>query len=199
MAKVQKDAVEVTDETAVEADPIHDAFDAAIDAGLEGDDVKMEMIKAGAVFKSVTSMFNKFMVSSGKAMSGDQKKELLDANLSDVVLDTEEGFKAAVAIIAEKGVNVTAASASALIRAWAKKAETECWKAPASEGTRNPFIPMLHAELIKNPQMTEDELKGLIDGLEKDEWKVNPTRWITVHNNSRLMANAIYKSCTEAA
>jgi len=199
MAKAEK-AVEVTDETAVVADPIFDAFNAAVEDGKEGDDVKMEMIKAGAVFKSVTNLYNKFMIGSGKAMSADQKKELLESNLTDAVLDTEEGFKAAVAVISEKGVNVNAASASSLIRAWAKKNDKECYKAPVSEGgTRNPFIPMFHSELVKNPQMTEDELKGLIAGLEKEEWKVNPTRWITVHNNTRLLANTIYKNCTEAA
>jgi hypothetical protein len=186
-------------EDATKADPILDAFTAATAGGKEGDDVKMEMIKAGAAFKSVTNLFNKFMVDSGKAMSTDQKKDLLDKNLDDAILDTEDGFKAAVKVIAEKGINVNATSAASLIRAWAKKNEAECWKAPAAEGTRNPFIPMFHKELIKNPRMTEDQLKGLIAGLEKDEWKVNPTRWITVHNNTRVLANTIYKNLTEAA
>ena len=74
-------------EDVTEADPIEVAFTAATEAGKEGDDVKMEMIKAGAAFKSVTNLFNKFMVSSGKAMSVDQKKELLDTSLNDAVLD----------------------------------------------------------------------------------------------------------------
>ena len=64
-------------EDVVEADPIEVAFTAATESGKEGDDVKRERIKAGAAFKSVTNLFNKFMVSSGKAMSVDQKKELL--------------------------------------------------------------------------------------------------------------------------
>jgi predicted ribonuclease toxin of YeeF-YezG toxin-antitoxin module len=196
--KMAKEKLAVV-EDAPEADPILDAFTAATAAGKEGDDVKMEMIKAGAAFKSVTNLFNKFMISSGKAMSADQKKELLDKSLDDAPLDTEDGFKAAVAVVAEKGVNVNATAAASLIRAWAKKNEAECWKAPASEGTRNPFIPMFHKELVKNPEMTEDQLKGLIAGLEKDEWKVNPTRWITVHNNTRILANTIFKNLTEAA
>lgn len=201
MAKNDKVVQEVpaVDETEVEATPILDAFNAAVEAGKEGDDVKMEMIKAGAAFKSVTNLFNKFMIGSGQAMSTEQKKELLDKNLDDAVLDTEEGFKAAVAVIAEKGINLTPVSAAAHIRAWAKKAEAECWKAPASEGTRNPFIPVFHKALIENPEMTEDQLKAIIDGLEKDEWKVNPTRWITVHNNTRVLANTIFKNLTEAA
>ena len=198
MAKAEKE-VEQTESVEVEATPILDAFNAAVEAGKEGDDVKMEMIQAGAAFKSVTNLFNKFMIGSGKAMSTDQKKELLDANLNDAVLDTEEGFKAAVAVIAEKGINLTPVSAASHIRAWAKKAEAECWKAPASEGTRNPFIPLFHKALVANPEMTEEQLKGIIDGLEKDEWKVNPTRWITVHNNTRVLANTIFKNCTEAA
>ena len=201
MAKVQKDAVENTEAAAPEAEatPILDAFNAAIADGKEGDDVKMKMIEAGAAFKSVTNLFNKFMVGAGKAMSTDQKKELLEGSLKDAELGTEEGFKAAVAVVVEKGTNVNAAAAATMIRAWAKKSETECWKAPASEGTRNPFIPNFHAALVVNPQMTEDELKAMIAGLEKDEWKVNPTRWITVHNNTRILANTIFKNCTEAA
>ena len=186
-------------ETEVEATPILDAFNAATEAGKEGDDVKMEMIKAGAAFKSVTNLFNKYMIDSGKAMSGDQKKELLDETLDDAVLDTEEGFAAAVKVIVDKGTNVNDKSAAGMVRAWAKKAEVECYKAPASEGTRNPFIPIFHKALVANPQMTEDELKGIIGGLEKDEWKVNPTRWLTVHNNTRVLANTIYKNLTEAA
>ena len=183
-------------ETEVEATPILDAFNAATEAGKEGDDVKMEMIKAGAAFKSVTNLFNKYMIDSGKAMSGDQKKELLDKSLDDAVLDTEEGFAAAVKVIVDKGTNVNDKSAAGMVRAWAKKAEVECYKAPASEGTRNPFIPIFHKALVANPQMTEDELKGIIGGLEKDEWKVNPTRWLTVHNNTRVLANTIYKNLT---
>ena len=157
------------------------------------------MKRSGATVKNVTRLFNQYMIDTGQAMSRDAKTELLDSNLTDVDLSTAEALAKAVGVIVKKGTSVTDASAAALIRAWAKKAEVACYKAPASEGTRNPFIPMFHSELVKNPQMTEDELKGLIAGLEKEEWKVNPTRWITVHNNTRLLANTIYKNCTEAA
>lgn len=168
------------------------AFTSGQEAGQSEDDIKMGMIQAGATFKNVTRLFNQFMIDTGRAMSRDAKAELLDKILTEADLSTEEGFKKATAAIVKKGTNVTEGSAASLTRAWAKKAEVECYKAPASEGgTRNPFISIYHAALIENPNMDEAGLQAVIDGLEKDEWKVNPQRWFNQQNTIRKMVNSI--------
>jgi hypothetical protein len=196
MAKAQE-ATEVT-ESADEISEILNSFNAGVDSDKGEDEVKMDMIGAGATFKNVTRLYNQYMIDTGRSMSKEAKTTLLDDNLNDAPLDTEEGFKAAVAVVVKKGKNVTDGSAASLIRAWAKKNETECYKAPASEGTRNPFVPNYHKALIANPAMTEQGLKDVIEALEKDEWKVNPTRWFNQQNAIRKMVNAVNAKLTGA-
>lgn len=191
MPKAEK-VVEVTDETEIEATPILDAFNAASDK--EEDEIKMLMIKAGATFKNVTRLFNQYMVDTGQSMSKEAKTEILDGNLEDAELGTEEGFGAAVAVIVAKGTNVNDKSAAGMVRAWAKKAEVECYAKPAGSGNaRNPFVGNFHAALVKNPMMEEQGLKDVISALdEKDQ--VNPQRWFNQHNAIRKVANKIAES-----
>lgn len=189
---VATEAVVVAETTEVEATPILDAFNAAVTGSKKEDDIKMDMIGAGATFKNVTRLFNQYMVDTGQAMSKEDKTTLLDENLKEADLSTEEGFKAATAVVVEKGNNVTEGSAAGLVRAWAKKAEVECYKAPASEGTRNPFIPNFHAAMIANPQLDEAGLKKVIADLPEDEQRVNPLRHFNHHNSIRKMVNKAY-------
>lgn len=170
---------------------ILNAFNAGIDGDKSEDDVKMEMIQAGATFKNVTRLYNEFMVKSGRAMTKEAKAELVDATAKDQDLSTEEGFDKVAKAVAKKGKGINDQSAAALVRAWAKKNEVECYAKPKGTGAaRNPFVQNFHAALIENPHMEEQGLKDVIAALsEKDQ--VNPTRWFNQHNAIRKMVNTI--------
>lgn len=196
MAKVKPETTEVS---ADEINEILNAFNDASDAGKSEDDVKMAMIGAGATFKNVTRLFNQYMVDTGKAISREAKAELVEKHADGADLADEAGFNEAVASIVSEGTGVSEASASSLIRAWAKKAEVECYAKPKGTGaTRNPFVVNFHNALIANPSMDEQGLKDVIAALEPQQ-QVNPTRWFNQHNAIRKMVNKIAGGQAEAA
>ena len=86
MAKKEKLNEETVDETAgaegteqkVDLEvAIRAAFDAAHAAGKEEDDIKLDMIGAGATFKNVTRLFNQFSVDAGLTVSKEEKDQIL--------------------------------------------------------------------------------------------------------------------------
>lgn len=177
--------------TPAEDTKILDAFTASIDADKSEDDVKMSMIGAGATFKNVTRLYNDYLVQTGRAMTKEAKSTLVEKSVKEKNLADEKVFGRVVAKIVEGGTNVTENSAAALVRAWAKKAEVECYAKPKGSGAvRNPFVTNFHAALIANPKMDEDGLKKVIADLEPQN-QVNPTRWFNQHNAIRKMVNQI--------
>lgn len=192
--KVEDQNMEDQAAAAEEADQnaeIKVAFDAAIGQELGEDEVKMSMIQAGATFKNVTRLFNQFMIDAGLAISAADRKAAVDSALENRDLSTEEGFDAAVAAVVDAVMGSNERSASALVRSYGKREDLAVFTKPKGEGgTRNPFVQTFHAALIENPKMTEDELKGIIAGLDEAH-QTNPTRWFSQHNNIRKTANAI--------
>lgn len=181
---------EGTEESEAEV-AIKDAFEAALDAGKDEDDVKMDMIQSGATFKNVTRLYNKFMIDAGLAMSAADRKAVVDETLEGRDLSTEEGFDQAVAALVEAVTGSTERSAAALVRSFGKKEDVDVFTKPKGDGgTRNPFVRVFHDALIENPDMDEQGLKDIIASLEPDH-QVNPTRWFNQHNNIRKTANAI--------
>ena len=193
MAKVQP---EVATEATEAVDPnaaILVAFTDAVAAEKSEDDIKMDMIGAGASFKNVTRLYNEYLVGAGLAMTKEAKAEVVTSAVDGLDLTEEEGFDAAVAAVVKGGTNITVASASGLVRAWAKKQDpaVECFAKPKGSGAiRNPFVVNFHAALIENPNMDEQGLKDVIAALDEKN-QVNPTRWFNQHNAIRKMANAI--------
>ncbi len=176
-----------------ELNEILDAFNTAIDAGKEEDDIKMAMIGAGATFKNVTRLYNDYLVQTGRAMTKEAKAELVEGAVTakGADLTTEDGFGKVQAAVVKGGTNVSESSAAALIRAFAKKNEMECYAKPKGTGAvRNPFVTNFHEALIANPHMDEDGLKAVIAALEPQQ-QVNPTRWFNQHNAIRRMVNKI--------
>lgn len=175
------------------AEKILAAFNKAIDADKSEDDIKMAMIGAGATFKNVTRLYNENLVATGRAMTKEAKATLVEESVTakGADLTTEEGFGKVQAAIVKGGTNVSESSAAALIRAYAKKNELECYAKPKGSGAvRNPFVQNFHAALIENPHMDEDGLKAVIAELEPQQ-QVNPTRWFNQHNAIRKMVNKI--------
>lgn len=174
-----------------ELEKIRAAFRTALDAGKDEDTIKLAMIGSGATFKNVTRLFTQFMIDCGKVMSKDDRDEALDTILDGIDLSTAESFEACVAEVVEKVTGSTEKSASAFIRAYAKKNELTVYAAPkATGGTRNPFTTLFHEALVENPEFTEQDLKDLIAGLTPEQ-QVNPNRWFAQHDKIRQVINTI--------
>lgn len=150
---------------------IRSAFDNAFSAGKEEDDIKLDMIGAGATFKNVTRLYNQFMVDGGHAVSKDEKDQILATTLSGADLSTEEGFNAKVTELMAALSGSTDKSAAALIRAYAKKNGLEVFK-KAKGGTgegKVGFAGKFYEWLIANPTSTVEQATAVIQGTDGNE------------------------------
>jgi len=178
------------DNEAREAAEIREAFDSAIDNGdADEDDVKLEMITAGASFKNVTRLYNKFMEEAGLVLSKDQKGELAADAMGANDVSTEEGFDTAVAEIVEAGAGkITQRSAAGMVRARAKKEKVEFFKKPKKAvGNRTTFLSEFYDALLENPNMTEVEAHDFI----VEHGTANTLRWETAHQRVRILLNRL--------
>lgn len=138
--------------------------------GKDEEEVKMAMLQSGCKIKSVTRLYNQFMVDSGLMASKDDKDKALAEYLTDVDLTDEDSFNEAVGNIEAEVTGATEASAATMIRSWCRTNETECFKKAAGE-RRSGFRFQFYAALKANPSMTEAEAKTFGDdnGSENDK------------------------------
>ena len=182
---------------------VREAFLGVINGLEEGEEideeaVKLAMIGAGATFKSIGRLYNKFCIDSGLAISAEDRRTAVDGLLEDADITSEEGFDAAVDALVDGVKGTTERSAGGLIRGYGKKNEIEVFAKPKTEGSpRNPFVVNFHQGLISNPEMDEQGLRDIILALPEDQ-QTNPTRWFSQHNNIRKTVNAVYKKCKAA-
>lgn len=142
-------------------------FDAGMEAGKSEDDIKLELISAGATFKNVTRLFNEFMVDGGHAASKEERGQQVLAAIEGRDLKTEDGFAGAVAELVKNLAGSNEKSASALIRAHAKKAGLEVFKKAkeAGEGKQG-FAAGFYDYLASNPTATKEQATAYIMGTE---------------------------------
>lgn len=144
---------------------IREAFDAAVEEGKSEDNVKMDMIGAGATFKNVTRLYNQFMIDAGLAISKEERDEIVSNTLEGKDISTDEGFDSAVAELLEAIDNSTERSAAAMVRAYGKKNEIEVYKKPKSDGgTKSSFASKYYDFLAANPGMEKEEAEAFIMG-----------------------------------
>ena len=165
------DLEEVTEEEAEEEDTtateIRDAFDTAVTGEKSEDDTKMAMIGAGATFKNVTRFYNKFMIDAGFAISKADRNEIVEKTLEGMEFLEEDDFETAVSMIAEGVQGATERSAGALIRAYAKKNELDCYAKPKGTGGGEGFAARFYNFLIANPTVSKEDAKKFINTDEK--------------------------------
>ena len=150
---------------------IRAAFDAAHAAGKEEDDIKLDMIGAGATFKNVTRLFNQFSVDAGLTVSKEEKDQILLDVLNGADLADEATFNAKVEELMARLSGSTDKSAAALIRAYAKKNGIEAFK-KAKGGTgeaKTGFAAKFYDFLVANPECTVAEATAFIQGTEGHE------------------------------
>ena len=170
-----------------------DAFEAGIEGGKDDDSTKMDMIAAGASFKSVSRTFNSLMVETGRAMSKDDKGTAVANALEGLDVSDEDGFDDAIEAVMEGVTGATDKSAAALVRGYAKKNELECYKKTKSAGAgRSGFASKFYDALRANPAMTKEEGAGFINGTEgNDETSRNVKKHITHYQAIRQLVNDI--------
>ena len=150
---------------------IRAAFDAAHAAGKEEDEIKLDMIGAGATFKNVTRLFNQFSVDAGLAVSKEEKDQILLDVLNGADLADEATFNAKVEELMARLSGSTDKSAAALIRAYAKKNGIEAFK-KAKGGTgeaKTGFAAKFYDFLVANPECTVAEATAFIQGTDGHE------------------------------
>jgi hypothetical protein len=158
----QTEDTEGTGEAEDQVDPVYEAikvaFEEAVNDGKDEDDIKMAMIGAGAKFKNVAKLYNQLMVDLGFTKSKSERNEILDRVLTGLALNEEEVFANAVALVQDE-VEVEEKSAAALVRAWAKKNEVECFK-PEKKVSEGPagITKAIFDWIQENEFATEDQL-----------------------------------------
>ena len=150
---------------------IRAAFDAAHAAGKEEDDIKLDMIGAGATFKNVTRLFNQFSVDAGLTVSKEEKDQILLDVLNGADLADEATFNAKVEELMARLSGSTDKSAAALIRAYAKKNGIEAFKkAKGGAGeAKTGFAAKFYDFLVANPECTVAEATAFIQGTDGNE------------------------------
>lgn len=150
---------------------IRAAFDAAHAAGKEEDDIKLDMIGAGATFKNVTRLFNQFSVDAGLTVSKEEKDQILLDVLNGADLADEATFNAKVEELMSRLSGSTDKSAAALIRAYAKKNGIEAFKkAKGGTGEAKPgFAAKFYDWLVANPTSTVAEATAFLQGTDGHE------------------------------
>ena len=150
---------------------ICDAFNAAHAAGKEEDDIKLDMIGAGATFKNVTRLFNQFSVDAGLTVSKEEKDQILLDVLNGADLADEATFNAKVEELMSRLSGSTDKSAAALIRAYAKKNGIEAFKkAKGGTGEAKPgFAAKFYDWLVANPTSTVAEATAFLQGTDGHE------------------------------
>lgn len=150
---------------------IRAAFDAAHAAGKEEDDIKLDMIGAGATFKNVTRLFNQFSVDAGLTVSKEEKDQILLDVLNGADLADEATFNAKVEELMSRLSGSTDKSAAALIRAYAKKNGIEAFKkAKGGNGEAKPgFAAKFYDWLVANPTSTVAEATAFLQGTDGHE------------------------------
>lgn len=150
---------------------IRAAFDASHAAGKEEDEIKLDMIGAGATFKNVTRLFNTFSVDAGLTVSKEEKDQILLDVLNGAELSDEATFNAKVEELMARLSGSTDKSAAALIRAYAKKNGLEAFKkAKGSTGeAKTGFSSKFYEWLVANPTSTVEQATAFIQGTEGHE------------------------------
>jgi len=191
MSEVEQDVIEenVETETSEVDAAIVEAFNDGIEREASEDDIKLDMISAGATFKNVTRLYNQYMIDAGLSLSKEEKTAHVTTSLEGKEFATEEDFDLAVAALIDVDKGINERSAGALLRAYAKKNELEVFKKPKAETSgRTGFASVYYSWLIANPSATIEEAKNYIMNPENS---VNTHRNLSHFQGIRALANGI--------
>lgn len=180
------DDLELDSEAAEEQDTTEDAiqgaFDAAISDESDEDDVKMQMIAAGATFKNVTRLYNKYMIGAGLAISKSDRDQIVQDTLEGRDFDTKESFDEATAALVDSVQGTNERSAASLVRSYTKKNELECYVKPKGEASpRAGLTTDLYDHIVGNPTQTDEELTEYVNRIADEKESENFRKHLSSH------------------
>lgn len=176
-------------------------FDAGMEAGKSEDDIKLELISAGATFKNVTRLFNEFMVDGGHAASKEERGQQVLVAIEGRDLKTEDGFAGAVAELVKNLAGSNEKSASALIRAHAKKVGLEVFKKAKEGGEgKQGFAAGFYNYLVANPTATKEQATAYIMGTDGNaETSANTQKHLSHYLGIHDLVVRVYANATGVA
>lgn len=140
-----------------------EAFNKALDKGKSDDDIKFELIKAGAKFSTINTIFNKLMINCGKRLTKEARDAIVNTACSGKDCSVEEIFDGVVESIVAESDTITAKSAMSLIRSWCKANGVECFKKATGGKGRSSFMVHFGNFLVANPTANPEEVANYID------------------------------------
>jgi len=142
-----------------------DIFNDAIKHFDDPDSAKEFMVKEGIPFKSVTRLYNNLMIKNGLAFDKETKSRLVSKALLGKRLNSKRAFEGrSKAVLKALKNTVTTRSADALVRAFAKRHEVECWQRPyREEAVRVSFMKKFCNFLEENPFVKEKDVVKYLD------------------------------------
>lgn len=168
------------------------AFEKAVGAGKNEDEIKMAMINAGATFKNVSRMYTDLCVSSGLITSKDKKAEIVAAVMAKAKVDNEEGLKTAIDNVVSKCKGVSEKAAAGLIRSYCKKNEIDMYKRPKGAGGSSGFASKFYGFLRSNPKASEADAAKFINGEgDYEDTSENVKRHLSHYQAIRKLCNDI--------
>ena len=173
---------EEQEEQEKEADLIQEAFDSAVTNESDEDEIKLQMISAGATFKNVTRLYNQYMIDAGLAISKADRNEIVESTLEGLDFDTEEAFSNAVVRLVDAVKGSNDRSASALVRAYAKKNELEVYVKPKGEASpRAGLTSDLYDFIVENPMQTDEQLTEYVNRTADEKGSANFANHLSSH------------------
>lgn len=184
-----------------ESDLIREAFDQSITEELEEDFIKLSMVSAGATFKSVTRLYNQYMIDAGLAISKADRNQIIDDVMEDRDVELEEDFNDAVEALVDSMQGATERSAAAQIRSFSKRTETSCFVKPKSESSgagRGGFVKDWHEWLCANKQCTKEEALAYINGDgDHPDTSANTKKHTSHYIKSWYLTTAVYNDTVQ--
>jgi len=198
-AKAKEDNVTDINEATASTEKAPSAEDIAIrkafddNSTAEEEVTKLAMINAGCKIKAVSRMYNTFMIDSGQMASKEEKDDALTSELEDTDLSEEGDFNTAVENLVDTITGSTVKSVSAMVRAWAKKNDVECYKKPAGTPGQSGFTHKFHEALLADPTMDKATCTKFIEDNGSDNTKRHESSYQTLRQfandmNAKLAA-----------
>jgi len=176
-----------------------EVFTKAVENQKSDDDIKMLLLKAGAKFSTVNSIFNKLMIDGGLRLNRADKLNAIGSSCKDLDLTLESNFNLAVDAIV-KIAKVSSASASGSVRAWAKSNGVECFTKPRGGNGQGQsgFMAKFQKALAAKPNMDDQEVDEYIntqpDRTEGSEVSANVVKNASLYRGIAKLVNAVYKN-----
>ena len=145
-----------------------EAFDVAVEENKGEDEIKLDMIQSGATFKTVTRLYNQFMIDAGLAISKEDRNNAIAEALEGKEFGSEEDFDLAVDSLVVSVKGTTERSAAALVRAYAKKNDLTYFTKPKVSAKINDINKMVCEYMLDKVEFNHEEIFNFIRSCKVD-------------------------------